>query len=124
MLTLVFLFSYALMTLLIVEQGAAIQAQRNLIKILMPESRELWALRGKAVGDKAQAQAQKHAQNPSSQLPSNQVPSTQVQSNQDPSIQSAPQHQGRTGRIAKPQTQIPPVPASDLGDQRRALRTI
>jgi len=112
LLTVLFVFSYGLMTLLIVEQGAAIESQRNLIKILMPESRELWSLRGKALSDKqAQIEAHKHAQTPSDQAPSNQTPSNQV-----------PQRQSRTGRTAKPQ--LPPVPASDLGDQRRALRTI
>jgi hypothetical protein len=115
LLTVLFLISYGLMTMLIVEQGAAIQSQSNLIKVLMPDSRELWALKGKAIGEKqmAQAQGQNRAQSPSTQSPSTQAPSTQ----------GIPQHQ-RAGRIAKPETQVPPVPASDLGDQRRALRKI
>jgi hypothetical protein len=120
LLTVLFLISYGLMTMLIVEQGAAIQSQSNLIKVLMPDSRELWALKGKAIGEKqmAQAQGQNRAQSPSTQSPSTQAPSTQA-----PSTQGIPQHQ-RAGRIAKPETQVPPVPASDLGDQRRALRKI
>jgi hypothetical protein len=139
LLTVLFLISYGLMTLLIVEQGAAIQAQRNLIQVLMRDSTELWAMRGKAIGDKqmAQAQAQRRAQapstqaqvpsakNPSSQAPSSQAPSTQAPSSQAPSTQ-VPQHRSssRTGKIANPQTQVPPVPASDLLDRRRALSTI
>jgi hypothetical protein len=117
LLTVLFLISYGLMTVLIVEQGSAIQAQRNLIKVLMRDSTELWAAKGKAIGDKqmAQAQGQNQAQAPLSQTPSTQAPSTQV-----------PQHhsQSQAGKIAKPQSQLPPVPASDLVDQRRALRTI
>ena len=113
LLIMLFLFSYALMTLLIIEQGAAIQSQSNLIKILMPESHQFWAQKGKAIGDKqSQAEAQNHTQSPSSQAQSTQVPSTQA----------APQHQSRAARTAKPQ--LPPIPASDLGDQRRTLRTI
>lgn len=108
LLTVLFVLSYGLMTMLIVEQGAAIESQRNLIKILMPESRELWSLKGKALSDKqAQIEAHKRAQTPSTQTPSDQVPQ---------------QRQSRAGRTTKPQ--LPPVPASDLGDQRRALRTI
>src|SRR5579863_8410647 len=110
LLVVLFIFSYALMTLLIIEQGAAIQSQGNLIKILMPESHQFWALKGKAVGDKqAQAQAQNHGQTPSSQAQATQTPATPTQ--------ATPQHPGRAGKAVKPQ--LPPVPASDLGDQRR-----
>jgi hypothetical protein len=118
LLTVVFLVSYALMTMLIVEQGSVIQSQRNLIKILTRDSAELWGMRGKAIADQqtAQTKAQAGAQAPSVQAPSTQTPSTQA----------APQHQSQshTGRIAKPQVQRPPVPTSDLADQRRVLRTI
>ena len=123
LLTVVFLVSYGLMTMLIVEQGSVIQSQRNLIKILMRDSTELWGMRGKAIADQqtARTKAQGSAQAPSTHAPSTQAPSTQV-----PSTQAAPQRhsQSQTGRIAKPQTQLPPVPASDLVDQRRSLRTI
>src|SRR5216683_2861237 len=85
LLTVLFLFSYGLMTVLIVEQGSAIQAQRNLITILMRDSTELWAAKGKAIGDqqvaRAQAETRGHApstqtQTPSTQIPPKQTPST------------------------------------------------
>ena len=115
LLIILFIFSYGLMTMLIVEQGSAIQSQSNLIKILMPDSRELWALKGKAITDK-----QVHAQAPSNQTPS-QAPSTK-----DPSTQVTPEHQSpsRPNKSAKPRPEVPPMPASDFLDQRRALRTI
>jgi hypothetical protein len=127
LLTVLFLISYGLMTVLIVEQGSAIQAQRNLIKVLMRDSTELWAAKGKAIGDKqmAQMQGQSQAQAPSAQTPSSQTPSTQTPSTQAPSTQAVPQHRSqRAGKVARPETQLPPAPASDLVDQRRALRTI
>jgi len=130
LLTVLFLFSYGLMTALIVEQGSAIQAQRNLITILMRDSTELWAAKGKAISDQqvAQADAKTRAHTPSAQAqaPSSQTPSTQTPSTQAPSTQAAPQHhsQSRAGKIAKPDTQLPPVPASDLVDRRRSLSTI
>ena len=113
--------------MLIVEQGATIQSQGNLIKILLPDSRELWALKGKAIGEKGRAQApstQGHA--PSVQTPSAQAPSTQTPSTQAPSTQAAPQHRPPSsgGKTQKPQTQLPSTPASDLVDHRRALVTI
>jgi hypothetical protein len=112
------------MTVLIMEQGSAIQQQRNLIKVLMRDSTELWAIKGKAITDKqaAQTQTQSHArstQNPSSQTPSAQAPSTQV-----PSSKAPQSHSSRTSKVAKPGSQVPPMPASDLVDQRRSLRTI
>jgi len=117
-LTVLFLLSYGLMTMLIVEQGSVIQSQGNLIKLLLPDSRELWGMKGKAAVDQqaARAEAQSRAQAPSVQAPSTQAPSTQA----------VPQHhsQSGAGKIAKPQAQLPPVPASDLADRRRALTTI
>jgi hypothetical protein len=132
LLTVVFLASYGLMTMLIVEQGETIQAQRNLIQILQVDSRELWAGRSKTQTDAAaQARTQSHAQ-ASTQAPITQAPTTQGQSpsvrtpsSQTPSTQATPHHSPtRTGKMAKPQTQVPPMPASDLGDQRRVLITL
>jgi len=121
LLTVVFLLSYGLMTMLIVEQGSVIQSQRNLIKILMRDSTELWGMRGKAMVDQQEARtkAQGHAQAPSVQTPSTKIPATQI-----PSTQVPTQHSQSHARIPKPQTHVPPIPASDLVDQSRALRTI
>jgi hypothetical protein len=139
LLTVLFLFSYGLMTMLIVEQGSVIQSQRNLIKVLVPESTELWAGKVKAIGDQqmAQAQAKTRAQAPSTQEKSpTQAPSTQDRSSESPlfqapstkapSTKAVPQRhsQSRTGKIAKPEIQLPPAPASDLSDRRRALNWI
>jgi uncharacterized membrane protein len=139
LLTVLFVFSYGLMTVLIIEQGSVIQSQRNLIKVLDRDSTQLWAARGKAIGDQQAAQAQAEAKN-RSQAPSTQAPSTerhsaqapssqvpsQTPSTQTPSTKAAPQHrsQTRTGKIARPEPQAPPVPASDLVDRRRSLNTI
>lgn len=118
------------MTLLIVEQNDTMQAQRGLIDLLQGDSRELFAMKIKAHADKwAQDQTRDHEQDPPSQIPSTQVPSTQAPSVQTPSTQApfaqAPQgSQSRPGKGAKPYIEIPPVPASDLGDQRRVLITL
>jgi len=132
LLTVLFLFSYGLMTMLIVEQGSAIQTQHDLIKVLLRDSVELWRAKGKAIGDQQMAQAQAaeknsanspstQAQTPSSQNPA--TPLTQAPSTQTPSAKQR-HSPSRAGRFAKPDTQVPPAPASDLVDRRRALTTI
>ena len=114
-----FLISYGLMTMLIVEHGQTIESQRALIRELFRDSTELSAVKMKANEHRAQAQA---GQNPSSQTPSTQAapkqqaPSTQVE---------PPQHRADNQvKPSKPHFQIPSKPANDLGDSRRALITI
>ena len=46
-LTVLFLLSYGLMTLLIVEQGSTIQSQRAMIQLLLGDSSELFAMKAK-----------------------------------------------------------------------------
>ena len=106
-LTVLFLISYGLMTMLIVEQGATIESQRALLRELYRDSEELSALRVKAQQEKSVADAQHHGQaaksktsvtqNPSTQVPMTQTPSTQIPSAQapastTPSSQAAQQH--------------------------------
>ena len=139
LLTVLFLISYALMTMLIVEQGATIESQRVLIRELFRDSTELSAVKMRAQQERAQALAARTqsplTQNPSSQYASSQTPSTQVPATQAPSSQSpssqagpsqaGPQHrtQNRSAK-QKSQFQMPSRPASDLADAPRSLITI
>jgi hypothetical protein len=117
-LTVLFVISYSLMTLLIIEQGAAIQSQSNLIKVLMPESRELWGLKGKAIAEKQAAKAQMPSGNPAA---ANQAPSKDAQTS---SAQGGAQaHAQNPAKAAKPKTQFPPIPVEDL-NPLRTVRTI
>jgi hypothetical protein len=86
LLTVLFMISYGLMTMLIIEQGQTIESQRALIRELFRDSSELSATKMKAVEEHNHAQAL--AQNPSSQNPSTQAPSIQTSSIQAPSIQT------------------------------------
>ncbi|MFZ0319783.1 MAG: hypothetical protein WAL56_11705, partial [Candidatus Sulfotelmatobacter sp.] len=56
LLIIVFVASYCLMTLLIVEQGGTIQSQRNLIQMLQADSTQFWAIKSKALHEKQMAQ--------------------------------------------------------------------
>ena len=129
-LTVLFVISYGLMTMLIVEQGSVIQSQRNVIKVLSGDNTELAAIMGRAVGGKQMVKAPAQAPSTQAQVPARTLsglapktlaPKAQVPSAGMPQQQHAPT---RTGRIAKPGAQAPPVPAADLVDHRRALLTI
>jgi hypothetical protein len=126
LLTVLFLISYGLMTMLIVEQGATIESQRALIRELFRDSTELSAVK-KALQDKNVVQAQHNPsvkmQSPVTQNPSTQVPSAHVPMNQAPSSQAAQQRPIHK-QAQKPQFQMPSRPASDLADDRRAVITI
>jgi len=114
-LTVLFLISYGLMTLLIVEQGSTIQSQRTLIQQLLGDSTELSALKAKAIQQqvptpKAQAEAKT---------------SSPVQA---PSTQAVPSEKASTarnhGKVQRPMHEKPPVPTSDIADARRTLMSI
>lgn len=128
LLTILFLLSYGLLTMLVVEQGSTIESQRALIRELFHDSTELSAAKGKAGVEKnmaAQHRAQTQAPAAKSQAPSVQTPSTQIApSTQAPSSQAAPQRRTHGPGKAKTQFQAPSRPAEDLSDDRRALITI
>jgi hypothetical protein len=121
LLTILFMISYGLMTMLIVEQGRTIESQRALIRELFRDSTELSAVKLKALQE---ARAAALAQNPSSQTqnqtPSTQTPSTQAQG-KAPSSHVIPQQRAQNQAKPKSQLQMPSRPASDLQDARRAV---
>jgi hypothetical protein len=134
LLTVLFLISYGLMTMLIVEQGSTIQSQRALIRDLLRDSTELWTAKGKAVKEKNRTDTQRRTQAPSATAPGPlthdlgvQTPSIQSPSSHAPSSQATmqnPASQSHSGKAQKPQLRPPSRPASDLADDRRALITI
>lgn len=129
LLTVLFLISYGLMTMLVVEQASTIESQRALIRELFRDSTELAAERMKAVQQKNLA-SQNAAQAPLTQAPSAEAPSTQAPLTQAPSTQvpaeQAPSSQAQHGlqKQAQKPFRMPSKPASDLTDDRRALITI
>jgi hypothetical protein len=139
-LTVLFLISYGLMTMLIVEQGQTIESQRALLRELYHDSEELSALRAKAQQEKTVADAQTHGtaaksktsvtqapttQVPMTQIPSSQTPSTQAPTSTTPSSQAAQQHRTKNQTDKqKPEFQMPTKPASDLVDDPRNLNVI
>ena len=126
-LVLLFLVSYGLMTMLIVEQGRTIDSQRTLIHQLLGDSFQLSALRGKAIQKEhaaAQVQPKGKAQ---TQTPSSQEKPRDFQA-QTPSAQVTPQANAGNvrgaGKIRRPAPRKPPRYTSDEADIRRTLNSI
>ena len=115
LLTVLFVVSYGLMIALIVQQSVAIESQSSLIHMLMRESSQFWAAKGKAIAQQRAAQARAQAQAPSAKGPSAQAPMTQA-----PGRGS----QAHAGKTTKPGFDMPPAPAADLVDHRRSLNSI
>ncbi len=144
LLTILFLISYGLMTMLIVEQGQTIESQRALIRELFRDSSELSAMKKMQAEqqDVNSVQTQVPAtqapvnqapvtQNPSSRTqsqryPSAQYPSTQAPTSQSPSSQAGPQQRRTQSQSAKqkPDFKMPSKPTPELVDDVRTLTTI
>ena len=122
-LTILFLVSYGLLTMLVVEQGRTIDSQRNLIHLLFSDSVQLSSIKGKAI-QKQQSDAQARAQAQKKSPPAPAAPSdprTQSPSTLQP--QAGAKNQS-TGKVGRPLPQKPPKETVDQGDERRILITI
>jgi hypothetical protein len=100
-----FLVSYGLMTLLVVEQGRTIDNQRGLIRDLFTDSSQLNSIKSSAL------QKQNSVGQPK-------APSSQVQ----PGDNSKTGH--AAGKLRKQLPRRPPTAASDMSDSRRMVVTI
>jgi hypothetical protein len=117
-LTVLFLISYGLLTMLVVEQSRTIDSQRSLIQDLFQDSAQLSRIQGNQIQKRnaqaqAQAQAKSHAQTPAPAP----VPPAQI----------APRTNSRnhsTSKLRRPLPQKPPRDASGEGDERRMLISI
>ncbi len=115
LLTVLFLISYGLLTMLVVEQGRTIESQRFLIRQLFTDSGELTALKsGTVQKHNAEAQTQAEAKAHSQA--------------QTPSSQGTPRGNAKSdrsaGKLRRPAPQKPPQVTSDTADERRALVSI
>ncbi len=118
MLTVLFLVSYGLLTMLVVEQGRTIDSQRSLIRMLFDDSNELNGMKGKAnqkqqAEARAQAQAQSKTKTPPAQTPQMQAPAA-------PAPRGSAKSQS-TSKFGRPLPQKPPKDTSDMVDERRML---
>jgi len=103
LLTVLFLISYGLMVMLIVEQGKTIDTQRYLIRSLFSDSSQLSALRNGAIQKHNEAQAKAGTQ----------------------AAPSVPHGRAKNkASNVRPLPQRPPKDTSDTADERRSVITI
>ncbi len=122
-LTILFVVSYGLLTMLVVEQGRTIDSQRSLIHMLFSDSVQLSGIRGKAI-QKQQADAQAHAQAQKKSPPAQAAPADPQVQSPSPQRPPASARNQSTSKIGRPLPQKPPKDSSDLPDERRTLLSI
>jgi hypothetical protein len=116
LLIVLFLVSYAILTLLVVEQGRTIESQRSLLREMLKDSNQLAALKGKLATAEAKRSQDKAAAQPEQKQPnSGNSAAAPKKNNKDPK---------RPGKSARSQKEIPQKPAADVEDVRRLTRVI
>jgi len=115
LLTVLFLISYGLMTLLIVEQGRTIDSQRYLIRQLFSDSTQLTALQGKAI-QKQHAADQDHDED--------EAHDQRLFLSSEETTRDNAKSDRKARKFRRPAPQKPPTDASDTADERRTLISI
>jgi hypothetical protein len=133
LLVVLFLISYGLLTMLVVEQNRTIVSQRTLIHLLFKDSLHLSALRKAERQKPHNAQGvpasdlQANAQAPSAKIPVIQVPQQKSPSAQVPSVKPKQQNGGNIDHKQKAQKKTPnrpPAEVTDPSDMRRVSFSI
>lgn len=114
---LVFLFvvSYGILTLLVVEQGKTIDSQRYLIQELFQDSAQLTDLKSKAL-EKEHAAANGRKR----QIPQTQAPKSQVTPPPNGPSKETTKENSKAGKLQKSAPLKPPKDMSDSMDERRS----
>ena len=113
LLIVLFLISYSILTLVVIEQGRTIESQRTLLRELLQDSTQLAALKGKLAREeakRAQPQAPPEAKEPAS--------------NHAPAAKSPDKDGKRPEKPTHSMKSVPEKPVADLEDVRRATRLI
>jgi hypothetical protein len=117
-LVVLFIFSYAILTALVFEQGQTIESQRGLIREMLKDSTQLAALKSKiAHNESLRSQQKSSVAGGQSSVPSQQRGAT---GNAKPSGKDGKQ----AGKSAHATREAPRKPASDLEDVRRLTNVI
>jgi hypothetical protein len=120
LLVVLFLISYGLLALLVVEQGKTIANQRSLIQQLFQDSVELTSLKSKTYQQQHSRPASPSKAKPQAQTPSSQIQTPSSQANSHDNVAS----QKRAGRLQKAFPIKPPKDTADTPDDRRMRSVI
>jgi hypothetical protein len=117
-LVVLFIFSYAILTALVFEQGQTIESQRGLIREMLKDSTQLAELRGKLARDERLRMQQK------SSVAAGQSTATGQQKESAPAPKASGKDGKQTGKSTHATKEAPGKPASDLEDVRRSTDVI
>ena len=116
LLIVLFLVSYAILALLVLEQGRTIESQRGLLREMLRDSNQLAALKSKLANAEAKRSQEKSAAEAQTKAPDT------------GSSVSAPKRADkeakRPGKSARAMKETPQKPAADLEDVRRSTDVI
>jgi len=115
-LVVLFVFSYALLTMLVFEQGQTIESQRSLLREMLKDSTQLAALKGKLARESNQ-----HVQG---RAAASGQPATTDQRKDSATHKDSGKQAKRPGKSARSLKQAPGKPPSDMEDVRRSTRAI
>ena len=114
LLILLFLVSYSILTMLVIEQGRTIESQRILLREMLKDSNQLAELKTKLASEDAkpkqapaEAQARRDQKDPVAKAP--------VVNDKDAK---------HTGKAARSMKSVPGKPAADLEDVRRSTHVL
>ena len=116
LLVVLFVISYAILTLLVVEQGRTIEAQRSLLREMLKDSSQLAALKNK-IAREASARSQEDKAQPGD----NDAPTAKSGNSVPKAPSKDPKGRGKSARTLR---EVPEKPAADLQDVRRSTRVI
>ena len=111
-----FLVSYAILTMLVIEQGRTIESQRGLLREMLRDSSQLAALKNKLATAEAKQSQDKAAAKAEQKEPDS--------GNSVAAPKGTEKDAKRPGKSARSLKQIPEKPAADLEDVRRSTRVI
>lgn len=116
LLIILFVASYTILTMLVVEQGRTIEAQRSLLQAMLKDSTQLADLKSRL----AHADSERSQTKPAAQAPRKEE-KEKTSGNVGTAAPKSPggevRRQGKSSRTSK---QIPEMPAEDLQDARRS----
>jgi hypothetical protein len=130
LLVILFIVSYAILTMLVFEQGQTIESQRGLIREMLKDSTQLASLKDKHSREDNARQSSQQSSQQGAQLdkPSMQtdgVGAGQAAGGVKGSDAKGSDKEGKkSGRAAHSMKQIPGKPEADLQDVRRSTRVI
>lgn len=130
LLVILFIVSYAILTMLVFEQGQTIESQRGLIREMLKDSTQLASLKDKhSREDNARQSPQQGAQQSSQQdKPSMQTDGVgagpAAGGVKGSGAKGSDKEEKKSGRAAHSMKQIPGKPEADLQDVRRSTRVI